>query len=300
MGIVLLTLPQNLSAAMVSSISSPTAPPNDGLQITWEPLPETYVLPDDPVENSHQPPLAAALTDALGAAQRLDPQSLVGSNFALVATVQGKLVVKAPDWFYVPRVNPGGDHIRRSYTPTLEGEPVAVVMEFLSEADNGELSVRATPPYGKLYFYEKILRVPTYVIYDPAVDSLEVRRLQDQNDQVQEYEVQEPDAAGRFWIPELSLFLGIWQGERLAQTMSWLRWWDGDGNLLLWSSEQAEAERQRAEAERQRAEAERQRAEAEHQRAEEVLQQLTAERQRAERLAALLRQQGIEVDNGSN
>lgn len=295
MGIVLLTLPQNLSSAMVSSISSPKAPPHNGLQVTWEPLPETYVLPDDPVENIHQPLLAAALTDALGAAQRLDPQSLVGSNFALVATVQGKLVVKAPDWFYVPRVNPGGDPIRRSYTPTLEGEPVAVVMEFLSAVDNGELSVRATPPYGKLYFYEKILRVPTYVIYDPAVDSLEVRRLQDQN-----YEVQEPDAAGRFWIPELSLFLGIWQGERLAQTMSWLRWWDGDGNLLLWSSEQAAAERQRAEAECQRAEAERQRAETERQRAEAVSQQLTTERQRAERLAALLRQQGIEVDNGSN
>ncbi len=46
--------------------------------------------------------------------------------------------------------------------------------------------------------------------------------------------------------------------------------------------EQAEAERQRAEAERQRAEAERQRAEAEH--------------QRAERLAAKLRELGIEPD----
>lgn len=36
--------------------------------------------------------------------------------------------------------------------------------------------------------------------------------------------------------------------------MNWLRWWDSDGNLLLWSSEQAEQERQRAEQERQRAE----------------------------------------------
>lgn len=33
----------------------------------------------------------------------------------------------------------------------------------------------------------------------------------------------------------------------------WLRWWDTEGNLLLWSSEQAEQERQRAEQERQRA-----------------------------------------------
>jgi hypothetical protein len=28
---------------------------------------------------------------------------------------------------------------------------------------------------------------------------------------------------GRFWIPEFSLFLGIWPGERLCQTMNWLR-----------------------------------------------------------------------------
>jgi hypothetical protein len=31
-------------------------------------------------------------------------------------------------------------------------------------------------------------------------------------------------------------------------TTNWLRWWDQSGNLLLWSSEQAELERQRADA----------------------------------------------------
>ena len=131
--------------------------------------------------------------------------------------------------------------IRRSYTPNLDGAPVAVVMEFLSEQEGGELSVRATPPYGKLYFYEQILQVPTYVTYDPYELSLEVRCLQGQ------YVLQAADVQGRVWIPELELFLGIWQGERLRQTMNWLRWWDRAGNLLLWSAEQAEQERQRAE-----------------------------------------------------
>lgn len=106
---------------------------------------------------------------------------------------------------------------------------------------------------------------------------LEVRSLQNGG-----YVLQPPDTAGRFWIEPLGLFLGVWRGERLAQTLNWLRWWDADGNLLLWSAEQAEAERQRAEAECQRAESE-------HQRAE-------AERQRAERLAELLRAQGIDPD----
>jgi Uma2 family endonuclease len=258
-------------------------PARPSLRVTWEPLPEDFVLPDDPVENLHQPPLAAALTDALGAAQRLRPEMLVGSNFGLVATLAGSTVVKAPDWFYVPRAQPV-EGLRRSYTPHLQGDRVAVVMEFLSSEDNGELSLRATPPYGKLFFYEQILQVPTYAIYDPRTGTLEVRRLAEER-----YALQPPDAAGRFWIPELELFLGIWHGDRLAQTLDWLRWWDADGHLLLWSSEQAEQERQRAEQEHQRAEQEHQRAEQERQRAER-------ERQRAERLAELLRAQGLDPD----
>ncbi|MDJ0733788.1 MAG: Uma2 family endonuclease [Nostocaceae cyanobacterium] len=211
--------------------------------VTWEALPADFVLPDDPVENIQQPPLAAALTDALGAARLIQNYMLIGSNFGLVATVNKKIVVKAPDWFYVPQVQPvAAEIVRRSYTPNLEGEPVAVVMEFLSDTEGGELSVRSTPPYGKLYFYERILQVPTYVTYDPYEAIIEVRCLQNG-----QYILQQADTNGRFWIPELELFLGIWQGERLCQTMNWLRWWDKQGNLLLWSSEQAEIERQRAE-----------------------------------------------------
>lgn len=246
--------------------------------ITWSALPADFVLPDDPVENIQQPLLAAALTDALGEAGRIQPEMLIGSNFGLVATVNKKIVVKAPDWFYVPQVHPVAEGIiRRSYTPNLEGVPVAVVMEFLSEAEGGELSVRSTPPYGKLYFYERILQVPTYVTYDPYEPSLEVRCLQNGR-----YVLLEADAQGRVWIPELELFLGIWSGERLRQTTNWLRWWDGAGNLLLWSAEQAEQERQRAEQERQRAEQEHQRAEQEH--------------QRAAALAAKLQELGVDPD----
>jgi hypothetical protein len=64
--------------------------------------------------------------------------------------------------------------------------------------------------------------------------------------------------------------------------MNWLRWWDNSGNLLLWSSEQAEQERQRADQESQRADRERQRAD--------------PESQRAQRLAAKLRELGVDRD----
>lgn len=251
--------------------------------VTWEKLPEDFILPDDPVENIQQPPLAAALTDALGTSDRIEPQMLIASNFGIAATVNQKMVVKAPDWLYVPRVLPIAEGvIRRSYTPSLEGDRVAIAMEFLSETDAGEYSVRAKYPYGKLYCYEQILQIPTYVIFDPYQVDLEVRRLQEN-----QYVLQSATVEGRYWIPEINLFLGIWYGTRLGSTMHWLRWWDEEGNLLLWSSEKAELERLRAEQEKQRAEQEKQRA-------QEAIAQLETERRRSEALAAKLRELGID------
>jgi len=93
----------------------------------------------------------------------------------------------------------------------------------------------------------------------------------------------------------------LWDGTYEGKTDTWLRWTDADGNLILTGKERAEQERQRAQQERQRAEQERQRAEQERQRAEQerldkeqTLQQLAQERQRADRLEALLRQMGHE------
>ncbi|MEQ8756370.1 MAG: Uma2 family endonuclease [Coleofasciculus sp. G1-WW12-02] len=278
-------------------LQTPTSTKRQEPLVTWEKLPDDFILPDDPVENIQQPPLAAAVTDALGAANRLNSQMLIASNFGLVATVNRRIVVKAPDWLYVPQVLPVAEGvIRRSYTPNREGSPVGIVMEFLSETETGEYSVRPTFPYGKLYFYEQILQVPTYVIFNPLELILEVRRLQDNR-----YVLQQPTAEGRYWIPELGLFLGIWYGTRLGSTSHWLRWWDESGNLLLWSAEQAEQERQRAEQERQRAEQERQRAEQERQRAEQERQRADAmtnnleeERQRNQALMAKLQELGID------
>ncbi|MGC1245706.1 MAG: hypothetical protein WA865_05795, partial [Spirulinaceae cyanobacterium] len=79
----------------------------------------------------------------------------------------------------------------------------------------------------------------------------------------------------------------IWHGERLGQNINWLRWWDSEGNLLLWSSEQVEVEKARAEEEKARAEQEKTRAEEEKARAEQ-------EKARAELLAAKLRELGVD------
>jgi len=212
------------------------------LVVNWVALPNDFILPDDPVDNIQQPHLASALTEALGTAGRIQPEMIIATDFGLVAMVNQETVIKAPDWLYIPHVFPvpnAGN--RRSYTPNLQGDPVAVVMEFLSETEGSEYSVRSSPPYSKMYFYETILQVPTYIIFDPLQLTLEVRFLRDGK-----YILQTPNAEDRYWVPELGLFLGLWHGTRLGITMHWLRWWDEVGNLLLWGIEQAEVERQRA------------------------------------------------------
>ncbi len=111
-----------------------------------------------------------------------------------------------------------------------------------------------------------------YVIFDPRPPVPEVYRLVEGK----RYHLCLPDENQRYAIPELELWLGIWQGTWDAQEGYWLRWWDQEGELLPLGTELAERERQRAEAAAQRAE---------------------AAEQRAARLAAQLRAAGLDPEN---
>ncbi|MBD2211010.1 Uma2 family endonuclease [Calothrix sp. FACHB-156] len=239
-------------------------------QITWEKLPDDYKLPDDPVDNINQPALAAALTQSLELAGKLPPNALTPTNYGICATLNGKIVVKAPDWAYIPKISVNREDVTRSYTPQLQGDIPVIVIEFLSDTEGGEYSIKPTYPPGKWFFYECVLKVPNYALFEPDSGDLEVYGLDNNTGR---YVVQTPNENQRYWIAEMNIYLGVWQGTRENRTGNWLRWWDEQGNLLLWGSELAEQERQRAEQESQRAE---------------------QERQRAERLAAQLRAAGIE------
>ncbi|NET69708.1 MAG: Uma2 family endonuclease [Sphaerospermopsis sp. SIO1G2] len=220
-------------------------------QITWEKLPDDYILPDDPVDNIYQPAQAAALTESLQLGGKLAPNCLTPTNYGICATVNGKIVVKAPDWAYIPKINTTKQEVYRSYTPQLQGDIPVIVMEFISNTDGTEYSNKPTYPPGKWFFYEKILKVPNYIIFEPDRGELEVYRLDKNNEQ---YQVQTSEKNQLYWIEEIKLYLGIWEGTRENLTTKWLRWWDEQGNLLLWSSELVEQEKQRAEQEKQRAE----------------------------------------------
>jgi Uma2 family endonuclease len=258
-------------------------------QITWDKLPDAYILPDDPVDNIYQPLLAEGLRDGLETMGLASAQSLLPTNYGICATVDGTIVVKAPDWAYVPTISVSREQVERSYTPHLQGDPPVVVMEFLSETDGGEYSSKQMYPYGKWFFYEQILAVPNYIIFDIDGGLLEFYQLQEGR-----YVLDLPNPEGRHWIEEMGLFLGTWQGERAERTGYWLRWWTAQGELVPWATERAnQAESKAKEAELKAKEAELKAKEAEL-KAKEAEQLATQERERSETLAAKLRELGVD------
>ncbi len=212
-------------------------------EITWQKLPDDFVLDDEPVDNINQPSLAAALTESLEINGKLPPNTLATTNYGICATLNQKIVVKAPDWAYIPAIRVPREEVKRSYTPQLQGDIPVIVMEFLSDTEGGEYSIKPTYPPGKWFFYERVLQVPNYVIFTPDTGELEVYQLDDSG----RYQLRDPDANNLYWIAQMNLFLGQWQGTRENRTGYWLRWWNENGELLLWGSERSRQLEEKAE-----------------------------------------------------
>ncbi len=201
---------------------------------------------------------------------------LVAANIGVFS--QTELPAIVPDVFLSLDVEVARDwwlKKHRSYFIWDVGKPPDLVIEIVSNTvgnENGEKR--------KKYAW---MRVPFYVIYDPRLEVMEealtvyeLRGLQ--------YERRES------WLFAcLNLGLTLWEGEFEGKGDTWLRWTDGQGQLIPTGKERAEQEQHRAAQADHRAAQERQRAEHAEQRAEQV-------EQRMARLAALLRQAGIEPD----
>ncbi|MGL5061118.1 MAG: Uma2 family endonuclease [Microcoleus sp.] len=246
--------------------------PISQLKITWPLLPDDFILPDDPVENIDHPLVANGLRQSLVDCPEFMQDALIVSNFALCAAVDDRTICKAPDWMYVQPVQLWPhSYPRRSYTPHTEGTVPFVVMEFLSATYGDEYSVEHQEEIGKWFFYEQVIAVPRYVIFRPHTGRIEVYTLESAR-----YRSQDPDENRRYLIPGLDLFLGVWQGTREGRTGYWLRWWNAEGELLLWPEERAENERQRADREQQDKELAQTLLEQEKQRNQDLLARLAA------------------------
>ena len=249
-----------------------------------ETLPTMYDLPS---EDQDQPGLPdqfhlfqpQLLTDTFQPANYPSKEIFIGSNLNLYYNVRHPLWYKIPDWFAVlgvPYLYENRD-LRLSYVVWQEAVNPYIVVELVSpgteKEDLGKILRNPENPPNKWEVYEQILRVPYYAIFDRYKSEFRMFQLTG----ARYAEVKLSDF--RFWIPEIELGLGVWQGSYKTVEMPWLRWYDKDGNWMLTSTEE---EKQKAEKERQKAEQER--------------QKLEQERQKTERLIAQLRSLGVEPD----
>ena len=89
-------------------------------------------------------------------------------------------------------------------------------------------------PPDKWTVYEKILRVPYYIVFDRYTDDFRAFKLN-----AGSYEpLSLPD--GRLWLPELQVGLGVWQGNYKQVERLWLRWYNETGSWLPTPAERAE------------------------------------------------------------
>jgi Uma2 family endonuclease len=254
-------------------------------------LPDHRDLPESDgaiVQNFQEHPQSILLTDSLLPHLRRrfpDGQYCIGQDSGIYWKLTDPPLAgcKAPDWFLVLGVPPllhGG--LRRSYVLWQELIAPLILLEFVS-GDGSEERDR-TPLGGKFWVYEQAVRTPYYGIYEVDPGRIEMHHLVDGL-----YQPLAPNESGRYPLPRLGVELGLWDGEYLGATLPWMRWWDEQGNLLPLGMELAEAERRRAEAAEALLRQERQTVEEERRRTAE-------ERHRAERLAARLRELGLDPE----
>ncbi len=231
--------------------------------------PEEPGLPDE--FHDLQPQL---LSRTLQLTQYRRSNCFTASDLNLYYDVKHPLWHKRPDWFLVvdvPRLYDGHD-LRRSYVIWQEGQSPEVIVEFLSpgtEAEDlgrfydetakipddspivesavpSEQEVQSIKPPGKFEVYERLLRVPHYIVYSRYTQRLRYFKLEGGLYQERSLNPQNP----LIWLAELEIGLGIWQGEFEGVPGNWLRWCNAAGEWLLTDTEQAcfaEEQAQRAE-----------------------------------------------------
>lgn len=296
-------------------------PQTDPPRSPRETLPTMYDLPcEDPEEDGlpdeyHdlQPQL---LSETLRLSHYSRDQIFTGTDLYLYYDVRHAQWYKRPDWFLVlgvPRLYDEVD-LRRSYVMWQEGISPYVVVELLSPGtereDLGEYAesaetgkplppvtqldpqpgaatdngCKATPPR-KWEVYERILRVPYYVVFSRYTNRFRCFHLMGGHYQEQ---VLDPDCP-RCWIPELQLGIGVWQGDYDGVVRPWLRWYDEQGNWIPTSAERME----RAYQEQQQA---LHQIELERQEKQQALHQMEQAKAQLRQTASALLQQGMSVE----
>ena len=155
---------------------------------------------------------------------------------------------------------------KRTYFVSNFGKVPEIAIEIVSNKKGNEDGTKKTDyaQLGILY----------YVIYDPS--------MQLSQNILRAYTLHRGKylQLKHLWFPVLGLGLQLWDGEFEGRQQTWLRWCDGQGQIIPTGDERAELERQ------QKLQAQ--------QHAEQAQQEKLQERQAKEKLAAKLREMGID------
>ncbi|MEH2327396.1 MAG: Uma2 family endonuclease [Nostoc sp.] len=265
----------------------PFIPQSDPPLPPWETLPTMYDLPSDNPEEPGLPddfhflqPLLLYLTFQ---PTIWNPELVYSAaDLNIYYDLQYPLWYKRPDWFGVVGVSKlyKGEDLRLSYVTWQEPANPFVVVELLSPGteaeDLGMKKSAADKPPSKWEVYERILRIPYYIVFSRYTDELQAFQLIGGH-----YEPMNL-TKGRLPMPELGLSLGLWQGSFRDIPKLWLRWFTLAGELIpLPTEEAATAKEEAATAKEEAATAKEEAAQA---------------RQKAEQLAERLRQLGVNPD----
>jgi len=222
-----------------------TLPPAEELAVipVRPDISDVVIEDDEPVDSLYSEKLQRLLTSALYASFKPGVPFLATANVGLFYTLKAPPLV--PDVMVSLEVSCPENFERkedRTYFVWEMGKPPDVVIEIVSNRKGHELG-------RKLRDYAHA-GVGYYVVYDPLHQLTE---LQGSSLAIFEREGTAFVPYESNWMPKIGLGLTLWNGKYEGVTVEWLRWCDGEGNLLLTGEEQAETERQRAEMERQRA-----------------------------------------------
>ena len=255
--------------------------------------PEDYPSLDDievedgkPLDSSYQEKLHRILTESLFASW---PGPGGGRPFLVLSNVGLFYAVKesplVPDIMLRLDVDQNRDLSRKenqSYFTWIVGKPPNVVIEFVSDKRGREATYKMTE-------YADI-GITYYAIFDPkrklSPDTLKIHRLVGGS-----YQLMQGNQ-----LDGIGLGLVLWQGKYEGADATWLRWCDTDGVVIPTGKERGDEARRQADEEQKRAVTARKWAGEEQKRADELADRADKVLQRNERLAAKLREMGIDPD----
>jgi Uma2 family endonuclease len=177
---------------------------------------------DPPLESDWHVAAMALLVNTLRDYWAGCPDIYVSGNTVVRVDPSRKRKFRGPDLYIVKGVKDKG--FRSSWTSWEEQDQVPNFILELASKSTAHFDVT-----GKKKIYEKELKTPEYVVYNPHNNKLQGWRLVENR-----YQAIEPNQKGQLWCDEMGLWLGVvsYQFFKDLETVKTPRFFDKNGQLI--------------------------------------------------------------------